>query len=327
MLDMTPSEIAYCWNLLKLLRRALKREVDFPALIELQTINRCNASCPMCPYPQTIGKQDFYYMSDDLYENILRQLANESSFGVLILSFQNEPFLDKNLFARARRFKELMPGKELHIVTNGSMLHRESAPEVFRWFDTVSISVNAASKRTYELVMRDLSWEKTKANLDYIASNKAWVDKTVLRFIRQEANAGETSEFKRHWNERGFRVFGFETNSRLGTVPDYNRIKIHDTPTRSARKYLLRFLGRILIPTCPIPFLSFFIRADGNVVLCFNYYSDKHHYGNVQKTPIRTIFNSPKYQQVRANALNDTFPDEAICRACDLYYEGIYLTV
>src|SRR6266480_2524441 len=81
MLDMTPSEIAYCWNLLKLLRRALKREVDFPALIELQTINRCNATCPMCPYPQTIGKQDFYYMSDDLYENILRQLANESSLG------------------------------------------------------------------------------------------------------------------------------------------------------------------------------------------------------------------------------------------------------
>ncbi|MDP2668471.1 MAG: SPASM domain-containing protein [bacterium] len=327
MLNMTRAEAAYCWQLFKALRSQLRTDMDFPAIIELQTMNRCNADCPMCPYPDTIGKQDLCYMSDELFEKIIGQLAGEPAFQSLVLSFQNEPFVDKNLLARAKTFKKLLPNKILQVVTNGSLLQKFGIPQVYEYFDLVSISVSATSKQKYEQVMKGLSWETVNANLGLIASKKAWVDKTILRFIRQEANEQEASEFKRHWNKKGFRVFGFEINSRVGLVKDYKQIRVQKGVAGSLRMQVLKFAGKLLIPSCPIPFISFYIRADGDAVLCFNDYGEDHIYGNLSGESIRDIFNSPEYRKARNNSLQENFPDRTLCDKCDLYNEGIWLTI
>ena len=47
----TKDEYEYCLGILNLLKKGIKEQRSFPMMIELQTFNRCNAKCPVCPYP------------------------------------------------------------------------------------------------------------------------------------------------------------------------------------------------------------------------------------------------------------------------------------
>ena len=77
-----------------------KNQPDFPLVIQLQTVNRCNANCKMCPYGSTTATGALLHMSDQLYDQLIAELAAEKSFRMLVLSFQNDPLVDKKLVAR-----------------------------------------------------------------------------------------------------------------------------------------------------------------------------------------------------------------------------------
>src|SRR5687768_9175114 len=83
----------------------------FPALIQLQTINACNASCIMCPYP--LFKKEFPRgrMDDELFEKIVGEIAERPEVHTFVPMLQNEPFLDRKLFDRIARFKQLTSGR------------------------------------------------------------------------------------------------------------------------------------------------------------------------------------------------------------------------
>lgn len=61
---MTRAERRYVFGLFKTVRGALRRRPSFPRVIELQTVNRCNAACPMCPYPVTTATMARERMDD-----------------------------------------------------------------------------------------------------------------------------------------------------------------------------------------------------------------------------------------------------------------------
>lgn len=327
MFNLNRAELQYCYNLLKVLRSGVRSGADFPLLMEIQTVNRCSAHCAVCPYPYTIAKQPYHEMSEAMYERILQELKDEDAFQVMVFSFQNEPFVDAHLLEKARRFKELMPNKRLEVVTNGSRITADQLPEIYRHFDLVSVSVNGHSKEVYEEVMAGLHWEKIQDVLGAITENPEYREKTILRFIRQKENAAEYHAFKRYWNRRGFRVFGFDINNRVGSVRNFDALKIADTASRKVQGLALKTLSRMLVPTCPIPFITTYIRSNGDAVLCFNDYTEEHILGNLREHSIREIFNSPTYQQVRSDARAGRILTNEPCRNCNLYREGIWLTV
>lgn len=327
MFNYTKGEMQYGLGLLNIIRKGSKLGLDFPALIEIQTINRCNSSCPMCPYSKTIAEQPFQKMDDETFNKLLAQLVQEPSFQILVLSFQNESLVDKSLEEKAKRFKEILPGKQLQIVTNGSLLDKDRAALIYKYFDLVHISVNAHSKKTYDAAMKGLPWETTIRNIEHVAANKEWREKTILRFIKQKENIMEAKEFKKYWNKKGFRVFGFDINSRLSSVANYDVFKVADSVSKKIEKQILKILSGMLAETCPIPFVSFYIRANGDVVLCFNDYTEDHIFGNINKQSIREIFNSSVYTKIRQDAKDGKLDQNGICSTCDLYKDAIWLTV
>ncbi len=317
----TKKEFKYFLSLYKSVGGSIKKNVSFPTTIEIQTINRCNAKCPMCPYSETTAKESFQKMDGELYERIIKEISKEKDFQTLVLTFQNEPLLDKDLISKARKFKEIMPHKKLEIVTNGSLLTKDIIQEIFDNFDTITISVNAYNEKTYKDVMQGLNWKTLKENLDNIATKKEWVDKTILRFIKQNSNHDEFKSFKRYWNRKGFAVFGFPVNSRLGSVKNFESIKFKNT----MRMKIIKILSHFFTKTCPVPFMSFYIRVNGDVVLCFNDWTSNNLFGNVRSNSIREIFNSEKYTHVREKALENNILETEVCRNCDLYKEGLWL--
>jgi len=326
-LQMTSAERRYVFGLLGTARGALRRSPSFPPLIELQTVNRCNARCPMCPYPATTATVARTNMDDDRFDHLLDQMEGEDDFSTLVLSFQNEPMVDARLLDRAARFKSRFPDKGLEMVTNGTLLTPDRAATAYQLFDRISISVNADDPGTYEAVMKGLSWDRVMHNLDHISTRPDWVDKTIIRFVKCRSNYDAASSFKRRWNRRGFRVFGFEINSRLGAVPDFEDISRPITASMRLRNAAFKVLGRALLPGCPIPSLTFYIRANGDVVLCFNDWGEENILGNVFETSIRDVFLSERYARFRGNARQGALPNPDLCEKCDLYRSGVWMTV
>ncbi len=300
----------------------LKTHSDFPAIIYLQTLNRCNYSCHMCPYSKTIKKEQRRKMPMRLFEKIIFELSEEKDFINLTMDLQNEPLVDKNLLDYAKKFKQRIPNKVLEIETNGSLLTKKNIPLLYKYFDNIYISLAAFEPETYKNVTNLDKFNEIYAILKYISTNKNWMNKTLIRFINQKANEKEKKKFKKYWNKIGFRVLIYDMNNRARNVSDFDKIS---SPKSPLKKRILKIFGKIFLNKCPIPFRLFSICSNGDVILCFNDWSKKNIMGNVNQATIREIFNSKGYIKVRKETKNHSIKND-LCEHCNLYNDGIWMT-
>lgn len=320
-------EFRFKKELLKLLKSDLQK-VKFPKIVVLQSLNRCNCACSMCPYPFTIAKEEKTMMSEKLYKNILNQLKNQPEFESLIFAFQNEPLLDKRIIKFAKIFKQEMPNKKLELVTNGSLLLPDKKESIYKYFDLVHVSLNAFSQKTHKIVSNSDYYKRILKNLINISKTKRHLEKTIIRFINQKSNTHEKKQFYQFWRSKGFMVFGFDVNNRLQKVKKFkNKIKLGNNLGRIIKMKILKYSGKLILPTCPIPFLCIYIKANGDIVQCFNDWSNKHILGNLNNQSIKSIFNNKKYTIIRKQLIQDKLDENVICSKCDLYKDGVWLTV
>jgi MoaA/NifB/PqqE/SkfB family radical SAM enzyme len=175
-----------------------------PFSAQIQTVDRCNAACQMCPHRTSQKTGPPYYMEEDLYLRIIDELRRMGSLRLLVLMLQNEPLLDGNLAPRVRQARHAL-GRGLCIatVTNGSMLTEERIDELLaaglNWID---VSIDAARERTYQAIRPGLDFAKVVESTRTLLRRRG---KAVVRvrFLKQRANAGEEREFERYWKSRG----------------------------------------------------------------------------------------------------------------------------
>ena len=79
----------------------------FPAVVQIQTVNRCNGACRMCPYPYTTHQEEERSMPDDLWQKIIQECAKEPSCKILVPMSKNEPLLDPKLPQRISQFRRI----------------------------------------------------------------------------------------------------------------------------------------------------------------------------------------------------------------------------
>lgn len=310
----------YLYNLLK---SGLNN--DFPSMIAIQTINRCNSNCVMCPYSAITAKKKLNLMTFDLFDKILSELKYQKGFKRLVFCLESEPLMDARLVKFAKKFKEVLPDKELEIVTNGILLNPKTIKEVYNYFDLVSISVNAFKKETYNKVMNGLDFDVLTNNLDLISKNPFYLKKTILRFINTKDNQYEKKIFKKYFNRKGFMVFGFDINKRLGSVDDFENIKPASNFIKKIKFSVYKIFGKFLFPTCPIPFFGMYVKANGDCIQCFNDWKNNV-IDNISKKSIKQVFNSKKYKKIRLLMKKNSLTKNLICKDCDLYKEGLWLT-
>ncbi len=118
--------------------RAGKEEPLFTQ-VEIETINRCNGVCPFCPINHHDDTREFAQMKEELFEEIIRQLADLNYKGNLGLFSNNEPFLDKRLVSFAKLAREKLPEAFIHIYTNGTILTKEKVLEIMPYLDRMVI--------------------------------------------------------------------------------------------------------------------------------------------------------------------------------------------
>lgn len=141
------------------------RHLDFPRIISLETVGRCNAKCGFCPHPMLNRK--FEAMSDELFERIIGEVSHFPSdrFSGFGMHSVNEPFMDRKIFARLKDINRVVPNAQIGITTNMNVMPPrffERIREIYRISNWI-VSFNAANKQDYEETMR-IDFRRTVMN-------------------------------------------------------------------------------------------------------------------------------------------------------------------
>jgi radical SAM protein with 4Fe4S-binding SPASM domain len=290
----------------------------FPMVIQIQTINRCNAACGFCPYPYTIHLQAKQIMDDALYSKIVEECVAEPDLHDFVPMSKNEPLLDIKMEQRVREFKsKAQPHQMVELVTNGSPLTPARAQSlVDAGVDLITVSVNAAREETYNKVMVGLSWKQVMGNLEALSKMELSKVNVYLRFVSEQSNRVEVKSFRRRWKH--FNLFTFNVNNRSGTVRDYEmKVINYDDPVARVK----RIAGSHTYPVCPYVFSMVHVLENGDVPMCANDWANRDILGNVRSQTIREIYNSPRMNEIRELMVQGRFEEIEACRECSFYHE------
>lgn len=287
----------------------------FPAVVMVQTINRCNGRCRICPYSYTFHLQEKGVMGEDLWHKIASECAQEKDLQRFVPMSKNEPLMDTHLEERIAAFRTIAaPHQIVEVVTNGSALtSKRFAALVDSGVDMISISLNAATEEIYTLVKNGVSWKHVRRNIDSIAAADLSRVNIFLRYVRQFENAAGFRQFSSYWKRYGFNTLSFEINNRAGAVKGFDAL----LPPRSTLQHQLRLaMTRRLYNLCPFAFSVVNIMQNGDIPLCANDWYNLEILGNVKHQTIHEIFNSPRMQEIRTLMHQGRYDLLAPCKDC-----------
>lgn len=294
------------------------RDDLFPMILQVQTINRCNAACGFCPYPYTIHLQDKLVMDDALYSKIVEECVCEPDLHDFVPMSKNEPLLDVKMEDRVAQFKSKAQAHQLvEIVTNGSPLTPARIRRLIQaGVDLITVSVNAATEATYKKVMLGLSWKQVMSNLAALSNEDLSKVNVYLRFVNEKKNRKDMKVFRKKW--KGFNLFSFDINNRAGTVRGYETMLINYNEFIQRIK---RMAASHIYPVCPYIFSMMHVLENGDVPMCSNDWANREVLGNVRTQTIREIYNSPRMKQLREWMAEGRFEEIEACRECSFYHE------
>ncbi|HEV8611940.1 MAG TPA: radical SAM protein, partial [Gemmatimonadales bacterium] len=202
-------QLSYQWRLYHGMRsasRAWSPERDmaalpFPKLIQLQTINACQAACRMCPYPLMKGVFPKGRMDDALFDKVIAEIAARPEVESFVPMLQNEPFLDKQLFEKIARFKAMAGARvRVELVTNGAFLTDENIGRIrASGLDLLDISLDAVSREVYRKIRVGLDFDHVIAGVERVIAAKLPHTKVFVRLIRLRQNLKEVRAFTHRW--------------------------------------------------------------------------------------------------------------------------------
>jgi len=164
--------------------------------IRLAIDDSCNLSCPSCRTHQIFERDKFrlrkkYKLADAIIEYVRTQKHNIN----IHVGSDGDPFASLVYRYFVKTIKDL-PNVRFSIHTNGllirKMYHRHTG--LFEKLDVLNISVDGATKQTYETLRRGGSYEKIIENLEFIKNlNKKFM--TCMHVVVQEKNFKEMFGF------------------------------------------------------------------------------------------------------------------------------------
>lgn len=277
----------------------------FPSYFEIETVNACNARCPMCTIDDWDRRDGL--MTDDLFLRIAEEIGRHTDTVKRVQLFRDgEPLLDKKLALKTEMLKRLGI-KKIGISTNAALLTQSKSRDLLEaGMDEVILSIDSLVPATYEAIRKGLRFDEVFANVlgfiherDRLGSTcQAWV-----RMIRQESNRTEWPMFEAYWRKI------LKTSDRV----DYRNIHNWGVQLKDFRQIAPANITK----PCVALWSLMVIFANGDVPLCNVDFNLKHPMGNVLDSSIEEIWTSRKMNEVRTDhALGIR---KSICNGCTVW--------
>ena len=148
---------------------------DYPLLVDLETVSRCNLKCPMCPTvtDEFELKRVIPFKKGQLKYDLIKKVIKEVAGKVysLRLSWIGEPTLHPKLVDAVRLAKQ-SGIKEISFLTNGYRLHLEYFIKLAEaGVDLITISIDGMGD-TYNQIRAPLKFDETLKKLQDISDYK-----------------------------------------------------------------------------------------------------------------------------------------------------------
>lgn len=301
-----------------LVRRAeagvgLAKLTEFPRYFEIETVNACQAKCPMCTIADWNRKDGV--MADDLFEKIAAEIEQHSDEIKKVRLYRDgEPLLDKKLATRIARMKRAGV-KDVGISTNAELLTQDIAAAILNaGLDEIILSIDSVHKETYDAIRVGLNFDRvlTRAQAFFHVRNY-WGSpcRIRVRMIRQESNAKEweSGEFNAFW--RGLATGNDTIECRDihnwgGALADWKPVNGGADTSRP----------------CVALWSLMTVFADGSVPLCNVDYNNRFPIGNVRDSSIAELWQSHEQNRRRDLHMSGNRSMIAPCAKCTVWSEG-----
>jgi len=279
---------------------------------QIQTHSYCNASCIMCPYVDTSKKLSQGTMEWNLFCKVIDDLTSYPSLQLISLMLQNEPLLDKNIIQKIRYVKNRNPNIKISISTNGFYLTADLVSQlVDAGLDSLVFSINALTKKTFDVIENGLDFEVVFRNLRSLINNKPYRLSLVVKAMIIKENAIEFglldkfSDIPKLLFEKNIPFDISPISNRAGALRKYDDLLIYDNHQSSKQKTICRDI-----------FDTINVLYNGDMISCCADWNRESILGNLQDQNIKEVLSGPettmRMEKIRQGKYDHILP----CKNC-----------
>lgn len=322
-----------------------------PLKVEIDLTNKCNLRCAMCYFSDEVV---FRRKREDISVDDFARIAEQvfpwcKDVG---LSFGTEPLLH-------RQFAELLAIAKSHQVpwvwatTNGLLLNHQLIDDVIRLgLDSLCISIDGATRSTYERIRVGASFDKLLGNIEELNRAKEHAGSATpyvqINFVLMRSNIEELPALVRLAHKLKAKTVGavhmvsFENAAArdesleghkelcnrmldearalateygiVANLPENFRVADERRSSRGNYFYGLNLVeGETALSSCRFPWHFVGVDPYGNVTPCGWWYGEEP-MGNIKREPFESIWNNERYRALRAEHLSGNL--RPACQSC-----------
>lgn len=242
---------------------------------------------------------------------VFKKIVDEcAELGIEHLSMHNfgEPLLDKT-FSEKVKYAKTKKIKRVSTNTNGSLLtEKVSANLVESELDELYISLDGATKETFELIRKGLKYDDVEKNvlklIEIKKQKKVSKPLVIVDFVEFDKNQSEKKMFLAKWKNLADKVCISSLHNWGG---DFNESGgIH-------QKHVFNSGA-----PCRLLWTDIVINWDGSVPLCCQDTENEILLGNIKESSIKTIRDEKLLKEIRDKHLNGQYYEIPRCKNCKL---------
>lgn len=287
-------------------------EPEAPLYVMLEQTFKCNLRCPSCVqgYDSLIEQNDTKnIMSFPAFCSIVDQLKRYDCPSISMM-VNDEPLLVKSIAERVKYCSDagIM---EIFLTTNGQLATREKLEELFdAGLTHLLFSIDAATEETYNLVRPPGKFSKVlevvKLAHQIKKERKTSIPLIRASFVESKTNIAEKNLFVEVFGEYVDKI----EFQGFSVLEGFNNHLIPDGAQRIENFH------------CIEPWQKLIVRSNGDVNPCCSWNGYDIKIGNVFQQDLKTLFNSDKMKQLRADAQAGSYQDAA-CQKCSKSFHVI----
>lgn len=285
-----------------------------PLILQLETVNVCNAACIFCSYPTM--KRPKGVMELALFEKIA---ADYAAFGGGALSFTpvvGDALLDPHLLRRLELLEALPAIDQITLTTNGIALERYSDSQVRYLLERlfcIQVSIGGLDRESYGAQYGVDRFRETHEAMERLIRLSRELERPArLTFAFRTDDWRFTRRFRKElsgYRRRGVfvsHIWSYDNYAGVVTKDVHPELSIRETP---AQKRL----------ACAYPSVHMAVCWDGRVTACgcVDFECDKLRIGDARDSSLAEIWRGPRH-----TGILDSFPRGAlapVCRDCSAY--------
>lgn len=286
--------------------------LQYPRYFEIETVNACNARCPMCTIDE--WQRHTPTMKMPLFTKIADDIGARAGVVKRVSLYRDgEPLLDKKMADRIAMLKE-RGIRETSIATNVSLLDESKARALLEaGLDHIIFSIDSLKAEVFERIRVRLSFDDVLENAlrfiqlrDEIRPDcRVWV-----RMIRQQSNEDEWPAYQEFWQARlqpSDRVYFHDIFNWGGQLEGYQALR----PTDETQK------------PCVALWSLMVIFANGDVPLCNVDFNNRYPTGDVRDSNIAALWRSHVMASRRRTHISGNKADISLCADCNVWQEHL----